>query len=134
MSKDVNAKLIACEAALRRWHTRLIRASNMLQKLEKQRRRLMPVRTMADRTAEQKAAGVVPGQGTIVRHDDLAFMPSNQKPDEVTRPAFLDRTDPLIAEKMTAARKKAEAAARSAMPLTGRAALEAIRPKRKAKA
>jgi hypothetical protein len=45
---------------------------------------------------------------------------------DLVRPKFLDRSDPLIAEKMTAARKRDEAEARSRMPLTGRAALAAI--------
>lgn len=40
MKKDTTAKLAHVEAAMRRWHTRLTRASNMLQKLERQRRRL----------------------------------------------------------------------------------------------
>ena len=49
-------------------------------------------------------------------------------------PAFLDRSNPLIAEEMTAKRKTAEADARKAMPLTGRDALKAIKKKRPAKA
>jgi hypothetical protein len=57
------------------------------------------------------------------------------KVDELAIPPFLDRKDPLVAERMTAARKAAEAEARKAMPLTGRAALDAIRGKgKKAKA
>ena len=116
---DTTKKLSTCEASLKRWHTRLTRAANMVAKLEKQRRRLMPVRTMADRTAEQKAEGRMPGLGTVTT------APVTDIPD------FLNRANPLIAEQMTAARKKAEAAARSAMPLTGRAAQDFIKSKRK---
>jgi hypothetical protein len=46
-------------------------------------------------------------------------------------PDFLDRSNLLIAEEMKRKRVEAEAEARGQMPLTGRAALEAIRPKRK---
>lgn len=128
--KDTTALLADCEARMRRWHTRLTRASNMLQKLERQRRRLqlqqhvgvgrpkenplftvqvpVPTRTMAERTAEQKAAAL-----------DI--------------PPFLKR-EAVDAEALTAQRKSKEAADKHKMPLTGRAALDAIRPKRKAKA
>lgn len=51
--------------------------------------------------------------------------------DDLTIPKELNRAaDPLLAEKMTAARKRDEAAARSAMPLTGKAALAKIRGKK----
>jgi hypothetical protein len=123
--QDTTAKLAACEASLKRWHTRLARASNMVTKLEKQRRRLAPAVTLAERTARHKVDGFVPGQGTVTA----------TLPDELAIPPFLDRKDPLVAERMTAARKAAEAEARKRMPLTGRAALDAIRgPRKKAKA
>jgi hypothetical protein len=119
---DVTKKLAACEASLKRWHTRLTRASNMVTKLEKQRRRL---------AAEPKVIKEVRSElKPLVKFDDLASLPSNvKKEDDI--PDFLNRSNPLIAEQMTAARKKAEAAARSAMPLTGRAAQDFIKSKRK---
>jgi hypothetical protein len=51
--------------------------------------------------------------------------PSVEKKKEI--PAFLDRSDPLIAEKMTATRKKAEADERKKMPVTGREAERLLR-------
>jgi hypothetical protein len=63
--------------------------------------------------------------------DALFAAPSlPEKKDDLDIPAALDRRDPLIAEKMTAARKKAEADARKAMPLTGKAALAKIKSKK----
>ena len=50
--------------------------------------------------------------------------------DDDTLPDFLNRADPLIAEKMTAARKKAEEAARHAMPLSGKEAAAYIKRKK----
>jgi hypothetical protein len=118
MQKDLNAKLTAVEASLKRWHTRLTRAANMLQKLEKQRRRLMPVRTMADRTAEQKADGKMPPFATVTPEPFGAV--TNQEQDKLDLPTFLDRRKVKVDKK--------------AMPLTGKAALDYIKPKRKAKA
>jgi hypothetical protein len=94
----------------------------MVTKLEKQRRRL---------AAEPKVIKEVRSElKPLVKFDDLASLPSNvKKEDDI--PDFLNRSNPLIAEQMTAARKKAEAAARSAMPLTGRAAQDFIKSKRK---
>jgi hypothetical protein len=51
-------------------------------------------------------------------------------PLDLTIPKELDRRIPAIAEQMTAARKKAEATARSAMPLSGKAAMAKIRSKK----
>src|SRR5262252_4770239 len=41
MKKDTTAKLAEVETKMRRWHTRLTRATNTLGKLERQRRRLL---------------------------------------------------------------------------------------------
>lgn len=114
--QDVQQKLAAVEAALRRWHSRLTRAANEVRRLEMKRRRLL--------LAPPKPPSFRPGGVTYVS-------------EAADIPAFLDRSNPLIAEAMTAARKKAEEADRHKMPLTGRAALEAVKPvsaKRKAKA
>jgi hypothetical protein len=112
-----NEKLADVETKLHRWHTRLTRASNMVTKLEKQRRRLLlkPVAVAPKPKAE-------PAKTTPVVDTNAA---------DLGIPPFLDRKDPLIAESMTAARKAAEAEARKRMPLTGRAALDAIRGTRK---
>ncbi len=139
MTKDLNAKLTAVEASLKRWHTRLTRASRMLQKLEKQRRRLATqVAYISPAPGRVKAAEPKPKIVTdsaiplpeldafflptkpkpLVHHDDLAAMPSNVKaPENLDLPTFLDRRKVKVDKK--------------AMPLTGRAAQEAIRPKRK---
>ena len=93
----------------------------MVTELEKQRRRLngLPeTRTVAEKFAEQRARAKPLEKVLAIETDHVA---------EVDMPAFLDRSNPLIAEQMTAARKKAEAAARSAMPLTGRAAQDFIK-------
>src|SRR5258708_22456566 len=109
-----------CKLKLRRWLTRLTRATNMVNQLERRRRRLVtptpaPVRRPA------------PSRGVVAQ----AITESATPLIDDGIPAFLDRRDPVVAEAMTAARKAAEADARKAMPLTGRAALDAIRPKRK---
>jgi hypothetical protein len=45
-------------------------------------------------------------------------------------PAFLNRADPHVAAKLTAARKKAEVEERKKMPLTGKAAMAFIKQKK----
>jgi len=147
------AKLDMVNRQLRRWQTRATRANNMVAKLIKTQRRIMmefdygpreAVKTLAASfeswpaptkaterqvtkpVAQEEAVPFVDGgvKVKITKPDDLAMMPSNQKKDI---PAFLDRSDPLIAEKMTATRKKAEAAERRKMPLTGREAERHLR-------
>jgi len=120
--QDNTKKLAACEASLKRWHSRLTRAVNAINGLQKQRRRLLAPRPLSVRNEPPR----------------LAECERVMTGEDVTIPAFLNRADPLIAEKMTAARKKAEEAARHKMPLTGRAAIDAImavpvKPKRKRK-
>jgi hypothetical protein len=129
MTTDTTAKLTKVEASMRRWHTRLTRASNMLQKLERQRRRLQaPPRTMAQRTAEQKADDFVPGQGVTIDVDEVRRQLDAAIATDI--PPFLKR-DAADATALTAQRKSKEVDDRKKMPLTGRAALEAIKPKRK---
>jgi hypothetical protein len=140
--KDTTAKLADVEAKMRRWHTRLIRASNMLQKLERQRRRLelqqqvgvgrptnpravmmevpVPTRTMAERTAEQRAA----------RADDLDT-PDFLKRKEGDAPF---KPEPQLVDKLKAQRADKVEADKKKMPLTGRDAekfLASVRPKKK---
>ena len=76
------------EASLKRWHTRLTRASNMVTKLEKQRRRLngLPeTRTLAEKFAEQRARAKPLEKVLAIETDHVA---------EVDLPAFLDRVQP----------------------------------------
>jgi hypothetical protein len=124
----LTAKLDTCEASLKRNHTRLVRITNKLTKLTRERQRLM--RQLA--APEPKP---VPKPVADVTDIGMAEL----RGDDLRTPAFLDRSNPVIAEEMTRARKAAEAAERSKMPLTGKAAREAImaipvRPKRKVKA
>jgi hypothetical protein len=133
-------KLTDVDTKMRRWQTRLTRATNMLNKLSKQRRRL------AVQLGQPVANPVIEAKAELVQtvYDRLGEIASPSKDYDAIedkaktivedRPAFLDRTIPAVAEEMTKARKAAEAKARSAMPLTGKAALDAIRPKRKAAA
>ena len=122
-AQDTTAKLADVEAKMRRWHSRLTRASNMIAKLERQRRRL----------ALQQMVGVgAPRPKAKPPVNDVTDIPfaemtgADLAKDDDTLPSFLNRADPLIAEKMTAARKAAEEAARHKMPLSGSAAMAAI--------
>lgn len=146
MSKrDPSIKLASVEANLKRWHTRLTRAANMVAKLEKYRRRLMLEKAVEDRpvalTVKIKMPKTKPVEGVYSLNeakqglDEAAAM--NVAPlsaEDESLPKWLDRSDPLIAEKMTAARKAAEAAERKKMPLTGKAASDYIKAPRKRKA
>ena len=124
MSKDISAKLAACEASLKRWHSRLIRATNAIGKLEKQRRRLLA----ASHWEAQVKHAIEAATPTV----EQAVRKAISTDSKLDIPAFLDRSNPAVAEEMTTARKKAEAEARKKMPLSGKAALEAVKPKRKA--
>jgi len=132
MKKDTTAKLADVEARMRRWHTRLTRASNTLQKLDRQRRRLQlqqqvgvgrpksarePVMTV---TAPPNDLDVVAEAVKVVTESGLDI------------PTFLQRKDePQLVEKLKAKRADSVEADKHKMPLTGREALEAVRPKRK---
>jgi hypothetical protein len=145
------------ELSMKRWHTRLVRASNALRKLEQKRRRLAakgstpPVEKLGAVVAAVERTEAIP-----LPELDAFFVPtrpktladrsprndkgisgtiSKQPPpaemiEDTSIPAFLDRRDPLIAEQMTKARKAKEADARKAMPLTGKAALAKIKSKK----
>ena len=127
--QNTTKKLAACEAGLKRWHTRLTRASNMVTKLERQRRRLQaPPRTLAQRTAEQKADGIVPGQGRVEIDGDEVRRQLDAAIDTTIPPEF-KRVD---VDALKAQRKSKDAPDKTKMPLTGRAALDAARPKRRA--
>ena len=125
--KNTTEKLAACEASLKRWHTRLTRASNMVTKLEKQRRRLMPLRTMADRTAEQKRDRAMPGLATVTIDVDEVRRQVDAAIDTTIPPEFKRDVD---VDALKAQRKSKEAPDKTKMPLTGRAAMAAIKKRR----
>ena len=139
MQKDTTAKLADVEAKMRRWHTRLTRASNMLQKLERSRRRLQ---------LQQQVGVGRPKHGNVEKSDHPVGSKKSTQPPAISTddpdlvekvaaaldiPPFLKR-EPVDVDKLKAQRKSKEEADKHKMPLTGRAALDAIRPKRKAKA
>ena len=120
----------AVDEAIRRWQRRLTRAANALAKLERQRRRLGKLATSKP---DSKPVAVHKPVDPVIEH----------VADQLGIPPFLQRAQPSpqaeaikaeIAEK-----KKAKAKARieklkakqrgdlKKMPLTGKAALEAIR-------
>ena len=122
-------------AAIKRWRSRLKRAMTMLDKLEKQRKRL-----------EAKPKMVVPSPGAarlIPEKPVSANRPAAHPADDIAIPAFLQRKklDPVAEQIKTEqeATKKAKARGRiekmkakqrgdlKKMPLTGKAALAAIR-------
>src|SRR5262245_43040703 len=96
MPKDITKEIANTEAALKRWQTRLTRATNKVNELLRKQRRLQakmgPVglAEMIGPKAKPKA---------LVHHDDLAFMPSNA-PKE---PPVISTDDPDIVEKVAAA-------------------------------
>jgi chromosome segregation ATPase len=127
----LTAKLEACEASLRRNHTRLVRITNKLTKLTRERQRLM--RQLA--APEPKLDPVIEAKADLVQaiDDRLSEIVEGKPVASLDIPPFLQRKSVDVA-KLAAQRKSKEATARSQMPLTGRAALDAIKPKRKAKA
>jgi len=135
MQKDVTAKLAKCETSLKRWHTRLVRASTMVAKLEKQRRRLQaqmgpvnltdligPPLSVKDVGADQETVKPVIDVAEVTRQVDAAI----DATPNLDIPPFLRRTQADV-DALKAKRKSKEAAAKKAMPLTGRAALAAIK-------
>ena len=184
-AQKIVGQLADVDTRLRRWETRLRRATNMVSKLSKKRRTLavklgqVPVKdgtvgaamlddrldralrpkTLADRSPrnDKGISGTIsktPMTPDVIPLPELDAFFAPERPRAHARianlaedlgpalreagedagiPAFLDRRDPVVAERMTAARKKAEADERRKMPLTGRAALDAIKATRKKK-
>jgi len=134
--KTVQQKIDAVDKALRRWQARLNRAVNAINKLQRQRKRLAkPQRDAFVKSPVPKqrvTVAIAPGP-LPVAPEEVVTVTLDEIPIRDEIPAFLDRSDPLIAEKMTAARKAAEAEERSRMPLSGRAAMAKIREKPKKK-
>lgn len=140
MRKDTTTQLADVEASMRRWQTRLNRAVGALNKLDRKRRRLQtqigkppttpfvmevpqPTKTLAERSAEQKAA-----KQEAISTDDPNLVEKVAAALDI--PTFLKR-EAVDVEQLKAKRKSKEEADKHKMPLTGRAALEAVRPKRK---
>jgi hypothetical protein len=131
--KDFTAKLEANQAATKRWHSRLVRATNALTKLAKQRQRLLAapkptarpkpvmakvledVITQPDPVIEAKAELV---QAVYDRLGELAS--STAQKDDLKIPTILARAaEPQLVDKLKASRPPVD---KTAMPLTGREA------------
>ncbi len=108
--KDVTAKLATCEAGLRRWHSRLVRASNAIAKLEKQRRRLQ-AQLVTPVAAKPPAATPEAKPGTPAVHLDIPA-------------AFKRDPEPQLVDKLKAKRPPVD---KTKMPLSGKAAMDAIK-------
>jgi hypothetical protein len=129
------------ELRLKRWHTRLTRASNEVAKLEKKRRRMMSV-TLADRPREHTKVRLASGEVVGVKTDSEiplpeldAFFAAPSLPekkfdaeDAFSIPKELKVTTDV--ERLRAERRKKEAAERKKMPLTGKAASDYIKRKK----
>jgi hypothetical protein len=136
--KTRDEKLSDIEVKLKRWLARGMRAQTAINKLLKQQARLKKP-TLAEKFAERDrriAAApdrLIEAKAELVQavDDRLTQIIEGPKEDDAFDiPPELNRADPLIAERMTAARKKAEEEARHKMPLTGKAAMDHIRRKK----
>ena len=136
------------DTAITRWKTRLRRAMTAIDKLEQQRKRAVKVAALPPKPAfnPDNVAGYHPDQSEaerIKRGPSTAPKPVKKEPDDLVIPTFLQRKplDPIAADIKAEQdrRKKAKSRARiermklkksgdlKKMPLTGKAALEAIR-------
>jgi hypothetical protein len=130
MKKDTTAKLADVEARMRRWHTRLTRASNMLQKLDRQRRRLQLQQQVGVGRPQPKMENFAKAAETRFNND--LKRGTKQTAEMPPIPPFLQRSDePQLVDRLKAKRTAQVEADKHKMPLTGKAALEAVRPKRK---
>lgn len=138
--------IAALDESIAKWRTRMRRAIRALDRLEQKKKRLIKANVLATMAGQ----GPLPPVTMIgiaapirprghARLDDLGGTLAiaaresaedagliQKQDDDLTIPPELNRADPLIAERMTAARKAAEAQARKAMPLSGKAASEYI--------
>jgi len=144
------AKLRKCEADLKRWRTRLKRALNTVDKLERQRQRLDREELRERLMAEHKPiyddtrnvtggfdekAGAAPGTEAAPaqvppREDDGLDIPENLKRNRQLQTLPDPRTKEKKAERRAVEREKREANLRGKTrkwPLTGKAAIDAIR-------
>jgi hypothetical protein len=118
--KDTTAKLAANQAATKRWHSRLVRATNALTKLAKQRQRLLaapkPTATKPLIEGKVRKGGQNPPPQDFVRPEPPpAFLPGA---DDLKIPAILTRpAEPQLVDKLKASRPPVD---KKAMPLAGR--------------
>jgi hypothetical protein len=145
------------DARIKRWKTKMTRAVNAIVKLEKQRARLQKKQLNAAYAETSKAINKVAFMGMPVRKEKAApdtpppIQPETPHPaDDMAIPGFLQRKpsprpidkDAVRAAELKAqveARKKAKTEARKvqrskagrAMPLSGKAALDAIKEAQK---
>ena len=125
MQKNAATKLASCESSIKRWHTRLVRATNALTKLNGQRRRLLATNTTPPKAPTAATPAPKPDQPAPAA--DVVMQAVEAIEDAGLKiPAFLKRRDVVgvVAEQMTKTRKATETEARKKMPLTGRAAIE----------
>jgi hypothetical protein len=151
--KTREEKLAAIDASMKRWLTRNKRATNQLSRLARQRDRLLkqrdPMRVGKMSTAmakaleivdEKKALDIPPVlQRPLIHHDDLAHMPSNALPkagdpgpkmlEDLLNPAAAINRKRL--ERNDAKRRGPAKIDKTAMPLSGRDAMKAIKAARK---
>jgi hypothetical protein len=137
MQKDITTKLAKCEADLKRWQTRLKRATAKVTELDRTRRRLQakmgpvnltdiigPPLSAKDVGADQETVKPMIDVDEVKRQVDAAI--------DTTIPPLLKRSDePQLVDKLKAKRIAQVEADKHKMPLTGKAALEAVKPKRK---
>jgi len=155
MQPDITKKLAKCEEDLKRWQTRLKKATNKVTELDRLRRRLQakmgpvsmfdligppfsdkdvgadqqPVKTLADRPRSNAHLGVVTKREPDVMEAAVAVA------NDLDIPAFLARSDePQLVDQLKAKRAKQVETDKKKMPLTGAAALEAAGVRRKKKA
>ena len=133
---DTTTKLAATEASLKRWQTRLKRAASRVGDLDRQRLRYQrmllnpePVPVAPVKVRPVKIKMKVPDE-TPKAEVIAAVVKLNEEVEATAIPAFLNRADPHVAAKLTAARKKAEVEERKKMPLTGKAAMAFIKQKK----
>lgn len=120
------------DASLARWQTRLRRAVNSIERLQKQRKRIAKAKPPAKPEPSAKPAPPVreviePPKGEI--DTSIPAFLQRKKPDPVAEQIRQDQAD--AKRRKTAGRIATMKAKRSGetrkMPLTGKAALEAIR-------
>lgn len=117
------------DAALKRWRPRLTRAANEVAKLLKMRHRIVhhEPKLMATSPVETFVARGVIAQKAV--DEIIAADKVRKDADELTIPADLRVTADV--EKLRAERRKKEEAERHKMPLTGRAAMDHIKRRKK---
>jgi len=121
---DVNGKLAANQAATKRWHSRLVRATNALTRLARQRQRLqVQPQKRAVKTKEQaKPLGIHGDEAVAVAEAIMA-----RKDDLDIRSTMLARSaEPQLIDRLKAKRPAID---KTKMPLSGREAENFLKAK-----